>query len=1626
MGLLGRGKSRVLLVAGLLLLFGLGTGQVSPGSALAQEDIGERPVRCWVSGDGTEDVSWGRRNFGGGEDYEYVVNAAGDVGQRAAGFPGGYRPSVVNEWWLRIPNTYTGASIERPPPHLVPFLSFPEAIDYSFVVTPRFGDRTTGAVDGPGAEFWAQMVPDDNASVDIRTKRLRELLGGELLQDGSLVVNPYDKSRQIDERVDRILPWFDVEEYTERRPVAVGSEDRVKVYRVAWKDAENPGGGLSTDFSSLMRDRTAEEADLVSGTTSMEQGGTHLHLGQGEAAAVQLQSNRTQDCTGLSCSETYTLTGTPTTVAVSSLVVESNNGMYSGNELGGSNRYILDENGNEVLLERNLASVGGSGLADRSGKSAGYGQRFQSDTGTDELYITLELEPAYRQDFMWDSRGVGTIPMRAFGPEGSLIAYKGYGEGRIRGWAETLSGDGGVGALSLGHSGYRQPMLSSFYQGRLEVPGEVAHIRWPVNIEDLNWFLYELPGEYRRGADTWWLAWLNKDAIGNLIRGEKGNSADLAGEDPDCSQDGAFLEKNFVECGNLPAGLYLSFDTDDTTPGANDGGLKHDMLLRQGVASPVDAGESGLRTLSTFQFEVKESAPMGRALESGGAGEVRYGVPNDPDYRKAYIDAWADRGFDPNRSYLMVVTYYEVALNPSGRDQGVVTYTAPGKDRIALPKRSIRRVVCRMLVSPSGFDPVIDEDAGFFAWATDNVVKGIGKGIKVAAGWLGGLLRGVIHFPGWGVKQGGALACGGLSKMDELTSSAARDARASQVDVDGVVVVNAATRSKKEGFEDCERVSAPVVPTCESSTDVIFQGRCVQLPRLKLGVERAEYLDLTEVVPYRRWERGFAGFGDYIHAPEDGKRGVPDIFYESVGVEPEDRNPKNVGLTRVTLDWEYLGGNESPGLDDQVRGQVVYVWPDPKSSDLPENGFYKFVLPEWINKFKAAADPHDEYYHYRVDGFTVGDLDHQAGFPVPPNPESCSNALVYLAGRGCGLSVNGSVYMQEQYKDFVLAVGALPLAPGFSHKFAVAPYVGEPGMPTYRQGPVSETVTLDGNNAACLTGLTGTIPVRVEEIYGCDAVAGRGNVEAGFRVGLLGLTGTSICYDIFSSTPPGFTWDNPVVKRVWALTWIIAGGVLFALLVWQGLKMTYDIWIEPQATFGFRELVPRFLLAVALAAGSLYIAQFVLVLASDITCFVAQTTGMTMWGMIGGTFGVLFDAFLGWHTAFLEDIESMHLSELLKGVFFALALTLVLAVFVLGILLLFLKVGLGMLMRIALLAVLIALAPLAFAFYASETTSHWTRKWVAMFLGATFQQVFVLIVVYIGGNLAGTYMAEGQESGMGEMVIGLLLAFLTLALADKVPSIINPSGQGLFQSMGQLGNMAIAGTVMAASVGIGAVSGPLAPAVPRAARAMGGMMGRMGQTSGTESSDGGGGEGGGPGGLGVRLGGGPGGGRGSGGGVGGGQALAGLAGTTFAGVGASAAAGASAGGGAVGGPAGGAPSGGSPEGGMPGGGIPGGGMPGGGEPGGGGGRSVAGMGGRLGRAAAWLPQQILQGARAGYRRGGGANTRLADVASGNFLYRHGSRGDDAAMVMERQGRDTRESYDRMSDVMEKLNERMGG
>ena len=334
-----------------------------------------------------------------------------------------------------------------------------------------------------------------------------------------------------------------------------------------------------------------------------------------------------------------------------------------------------------------------------------------------------------------------------------------------------------------------------------------------------------------------------------------------------------------------------------------------------------------------------------------------------------------------------------------------------------------------------------------------------------------------------------------------------------------------------------------------------------------------------------------------------------------------------------------------------------------------------------------------------------------------------------------------------------------------------------------------------------------------------------------------------------------------------------------------------------------------------------------------------------MWGVIKNTFLVLAEGFFGVFDVLLgSQAHVQSPAEAIRNLLIVLAVGFVVLVILVIILYLFCMLALKMLMRLALLAICIALAPIAFAFLASDSTEHWTRKWISIFLGAAFQQAVILIVVYLGANMIDFYL-EGNNGAFGVFIISSILAMLVLSMANYVPKLVNPAGEGVFDSFGSLARMGGAAALMAVTAGAGAAVG--------AARGPGGGIVGSVPLGGPGGSPGGGGAPGAPGGV-------------------SGPGAAGLGGVGGA---AGAAGGAT---GVVGGPVG-----------VAAGTVAG---------------SVFGGLATAGRFATGAARHVglgaIQGAQSGVRTGASFNTQAQDIARGNVWYRHMSSGDDSARQME--------------------------
>ena len=1429
---------------------------------------------CWVTGplEGGEDDSWGSPVNSWGDEDEFVIDRR-DLGHDAR-FEAEVNPDYL-DGHDPIPDHESQV--------YTLFDSLSELVEYGFALDV------------------ADYSSDSRRDRSIYDRRVR-LLALELLagQTPPLGNDYYPASGLADGEDSRmLLPWEDLGQYRDRRAIGIPYDDAIVSSAIQWHDPTIPQGGNTDDTVAMAQDEVSNWIENMESTTSHAGGGGIIHYGTSEAVGQQVLFQADEDCgnTGV-CNGLINFSSNPVPLTMHTNIREQNDGQFDENVVGPGERVMLvgDDPGNattpptfrevEIEFDQRRAPPSGTPLL---GAGATYARQFQPDSDADTLLVSIELLSEHRRDLSDYEPGTGydprALPAMGFDPWTYDFISHGGRDTEVNEWVRSLGFSDSPRSSTFVHKGYRQPALSRPYppSGSVNSGGltreSAEHIRWPVNFEDLNWYLYRLPSSGYR--DPLWLYWLTPRGTTWLVNSAYGHTqipfpADglvtIQSGNPDTSpvpycilpvDEAQFAQTNYrapldigaVRClypvvddwdedaarEGLHNYAHFPFDRPGNDPEDNRT-LNPDMLVKQGVESAEDVKSPlGARRLSRFSFSIVEGQAMGDTPpdQRGGEAPKRYGIPRDPSERNTYISGWKNESVNPNMPHLLVVTFYEARMEDDLKFQyvGKNEYGHPDISVKAfdLPKREIRRVVCRMMVYPSGFEPASGEMKTVMDVVTDKFGAFISAELEQVKAIIEEFLASVAEFPLHAGAKTAELACIGMAKVDDLTSldNVAGSAPPSLVDREGRIRINAAQSSKNAGSDRCHRISSPPTMTCERSSDFIFQGRCTRLPEFKLKVRAAEFLrpppagiEFAEyrVLPDHEAYYTDAGEQDFVKVvavvrPEFLPGGIP--RFSEVADPDADPRPRltayNRGLTRVAVDWDFRWEDSvDPDIYDRITGFTVYVEPDQKSVpfEVPQGGI-GFDLPKWVvSRYSDGGSPY-RVIESQVTGFTVGGLAHYVGGSKVALPRSTS--LVSLKEDG-GYTTGayhpvGSSDLRASFASFNKLVEDLPLAPGFNHGFRVAPYYGVPGEPGFRRGPISEGIRLSGDEIAC-NEIRGdphdSADVElVRKLYDCApgaSVTSLGYAPDEWRPGLLSLSGTDICDDIFSSTPAGFTWDNPTVRSVWLLMSVIAGSVLFTLFAWQGLRMTVDIWLDPQPATGFRELMPRFLMAAALAAGSLVICQLVLTVASDLTCFVAQFTGMSMWGAIGETFGHIVDGYMAWYEDTL-GISDRTLLFLLSNFLLLYAFWLVLVLVMVYILYLFAKVFLGMLIRIAFLAVLIAMSPIAFAFYASDATSHWTRKWISMFLGATFQQVIILIVIYIGVSMIGDFLTQGVEQDLTNLVVGMIIAFLTLSLAASVPDLVNPGANKMFSSFGQLGGMAAGAAMMVVSGGTAAAVG---------------------------------------------------------------------------------------------------------------------------------------------------------------------------------------------------------------------------
>ena len=241
--------------------------------------------------------------------------------------------------------------------------------------------------------------------------------------------------------------------------------------------------------------------------------------------------------------------------------------------------------------------------------------------------------------------------------------------------------------------------------------------------------------------------------------------------------------------------------------------------------------------------------------------------------------------------------------------------------------------------------------------------------------------------------------------------------------------------------------------------------------------------------------------------------------------------------------------------------------------------------------------------------------------------------------------------------------------------------------------------------------------------------------------------------DILTGTPADLTYAHDLVRQAWMVVWAITTGALVVILGWMGLSFIVSEHLGRQQT-GWREMVPRLVLGLVAAASSLWWCALVLDVADAVSGFIAVSLGVTP----GDLLRAPLDTFL---TA--VQAGSVGMAQLLA------LLYLVYGFFVLYVIV-------QMVLRLALIDILLALAPIALGLWILPHTAGWGRHWLRLFMTTVFQQAVQLIALALGIGFLNEFAAVAAFEPVQDLIWKLLMSLAFVYMATRVPSMMGNSG----------------------------------------------------------------------------------------------------------------------------------------------------------------------------------------------------------------------------------------------------------
>ncbi len=241
--------------------------------------------------------------------------------------------------------------------------------------------------------------------------------------------------------------------------------------------------------------------------------------------------------------------------------------------------------------------------------------------------------------------------------------------------------------------------------------------------------------------------------------------------------------------------------------------------------------------------------------------------------------------------------------------------------------------------------------------------------------------------------------------------------------------------------------------------------------------------------------------------------------------------------------------------------------------------------------------------------------------------------------------------------------------------------------------------------------------------------------------------------DILTGTPPDLTYANDLVRQAWMVVWAITSGALVVILGWMGLTMIVSEHLGSRQA-GWREMVPRLVLGLVAAASSLWWCALILDVADAVSGFIAVSLNVTPGDLLRAPLNTFLTA---------VQAGSVGMAQILA------LLYLVYGFFVLYVIV-------QMVLRLALIDILLALAPIALGLWVLPHTAGWGRHWLRLFMTTVFQQAIQLIALALGFGFLNEFAAVSAFEPVQDLIWKLLMSLAFVYMATRVPSLLGNAG----------------------------------------------------------------------------------------------------------------------------------------------------------------------------------------------------------------------------------------------------------